>query len=137
VLQPQRLATKQWVESNLATPSVFVLDARSRGEYVGEDVRAARGGHVPGAVNLDWVLNLEEGAGGTFLGETELREMYDSIGVSNQGETVTLCQTGVRAAHTYFVLRNLGYDNVRMYDGSWAEWGNDASAPIVAGSSQR
>ena len=137
VVQPQRLATKEWVETNLNNNSVFVLDARTRAEYLGDDVRAARGGHIPGAVNLDWQLNLAEDSGGLFLPQQELREMYDSIGALDAGECVTLCQTGVRAAHTYFVLRNLGYDNVRMYDGSWVEWGNDPDAPIVAGTSAR
>lgn len=136
-VNPERLATKDWLSGNLNDPDVFVLDVRSRAEYVGEDVRAARGGHVPGSVNLDWQLNIQEGSGGLFLPDQELAEMYDSIGVADTGEHVTYCQTGVRAAHTYFVLRNLGYDNVRLYDGSWTEWGNDPAAPIVAGASAR
>jgi thiosulfate/3-mercaptopyruvate sulfurtransferase len=55
--------------------------------------------------------------------------------VTKEKEAVTHCQTGVRAAHTYFVLRMLGYERVRMYDGSWAEWGNAEDTPIDKGRS--
>jgi thiosulfate/3-mercaptopyruvate sulfurtransferase len=65
-----------------------------------------------------------------FLPAGELAEMYDSADVVKDDTVVTYCQTGVRAAHTYFALRLAGYEKVRLYDGSWAEWGNDENTPI-------
>lgn len=130
-VREELLATKSWVLEHFDDEAVQVVDTRSRGEYTGRNVRAKRGGHIPGSVHAEWVLNVEDRDYGTFLPEQELREMYDTIGVTENVQAVTFCQTGVRGAHTYFALRLLGYENVRLYDGSWAEWGNDANTPIV------
>ena len=115
----------------------MVLDARSSAEYSGRDVRADRGGHIPGAINVDWVLNLEDLATGNFLQSRDLAEMYDTLGISRDKTVVTLCQTGVRAAHAYFALRLADFSLVSLYDGSWAEWGNSEDTPVVEGSNPR
>lgn len=125
----QLLADQEYVEGNLDSDDVLILDARSPAEYRGEDVRAARGGHVPGAVNLDWVNN-SSGDDPRFRPIEELAEIYAEAMQGHDGEVVTLCQGGFRAAHSYVALRILGYEEARMYDGSWSEWGNDPDAPI-------
>jgi thiosulfate/3-mercaptopyruvate sulfurtransferase len=132
-VQPDRIATESYVLANYKNPDVTIVDARSRAEYAGSDVRAARGGHIPGAVNVDWQQAATDDKRKLFLDEQELSEMYDAAGVTAGKTTVVHCQTGVRAAHTYLVLRSLGYKNVRLYDGSWEQWGNDASTPVVKG----
>lgn len=136
-VQPDLLATKEWILENLGNPGLQVVDTRSPKEYTGEDARAAQGGHVPGAININWVFNLTDDESKTFRSEEKLAEMYDSLEISRDKVAVTYCQTGVRAAHTYFVLRLLGYSKVRVYDGSWAEWGNNPEAPIVIESSRK
>ncbi len=108
-----------------------IIDTRSPREYAGEDVRAARGGHIPGAVNINWISNLKGDDSKTFALEGQLVELYDSQKISKDKIIVTHCQTGVRGAHTYFVLKLLGYPKVGVYDGSWAEWGNDREAPVI------
>ena len=125
------LATKDWLLARLDDPEVTVLDTRSPEEYSGADVRSERGGHVPGTVSINWVRALDEAESLVFLSSGELSAVYETAGVSQDADVVTYCQAGVRAAHTYFVLRLLGYPRVRVYDASWVEWGNDPDVPAA------
>jgi thiosulfate/3-mercaptopyruvate sulfurtransferase len=127
------IASENWILDHLDSPDVMLLDTRSPEEYTGEDARAVRGGHIPGAVNVEWTRALAGEEVQTVIPPGELRELYGSAGVTPDREIVTYCQGGVRAAHTYFMLRLLGYTRVRNYDGSWAEWGNDDRVPVVTG----
>ena len=110
-------------------PSKIVCDTRSPEEYSGKDVRAERGGHIPESKNVNWVMGVNDS--GEFRSAVELKKLYDDAGITD-GETIyTLCQTAVRATHTWFILSYLlGEKNVKVYDGSWTEWGNDSSLPI-------
>ena len=104
-------------------PSKIVCDTRSPDEYIGKDVRADRGGHIPGSENVNWVNAVDES--GRFLSAQNLQTIYESKGIKTEKAVYTLCQTAVRATHTWFVLKELlGYDDVKVYDGSWIEWGN-------------
>ena len=104
-------------------PSKIVCDTRSPDEYIGKDVRANRGGHIPGSENVNWVNAVDES--GRFLSAQNLQNIYESKGIKTDKAVYTLYQTAVRATHTWFVLQELlGYDNVKVYDGSWIEWGN-------------
>jgi thiosulfate/3-mercaptopyruvate sulfurtransferase len=117
------------VRNAIGASDRVVLDVRSRDEYDGTNVRATRGGHVPGAVHIEWT---DATAGDNVLKPVdELRELYASCGVTPEREIIAHCQLGVRASHTWFVLKHvLGYPNVKNYDGSWAEWGNREDSPI-------
>jgi thiosulfate/3-mercaptopyruvate sulfurtransferase len=136
-VDPARLASKSWVLENLDNPLVKILDVRNANEYAGLEVKADRGGHIPGAVNVDWTRSLSEGDTRVLLPTDLLKGIYEAAGLSLDSEIVTYCQAGGRADHTYFVLRLLGYPSVRVYDASWAEWGNDPNAPIVKGPAPR
>tara|TARA_B100001250_G_scaffold131719_1_gene112474 strand:- start:4577 stop:5494 length:918 start_codon:yes stop_codon:yes gene_type:complete len=114
---------------SIEDPTKIVCDTRSPEEYSGKDVRADRGGHIPNSKNVNWVMGVNEE--GEFKSASELKELYEGAGITD-GETIyTLCQTAVRATHTWFILTDLlGEESVKVYDGSWTEWGNDPSLPI-------
>ena len=126
--ETRRVASSRWILANLGKPYLSLVDARSPKEFSGEDVRAKRGGHIPGAVNIEWTQNLK--ADKTFKPGDELFVLYEKSGVTKDKTVVAYCQTMHRAALAYFTLRLLGYPNVRGYDRSWSEWGNDARFPI-------
>lgn len=122
------LATWRDVRDRLGRGDAAILDTRSDGEYCGANVRAKRGGAIPGAVHIEWTRNL--GDDGAFKPASELREMYAAAGVTPDREVVSYCQGGYRAAHGYLALRLLGYPRVRNYLGSWKEWGDREDLPI-------
>ena len=127
---PDLRTTGEYVLEHLDDPSTILCDARGPGEYAGTDVRAARGGHIPGAINVDWVQAVDQETG-RFKDAAYLADLYAKAGFSPDKQVITYCQTGVRGAHTWFVLTELlGYPNVRNYDGSWVEWGNDPAKPL-------
>jgi thiosulfate/3-mercaptopyruvate sulfurtransferase len=102
---------------------VTIIDARSEYEYKGVYVRAARGGHIPKAINIDWESNITRD--GRFKSIEELKSIYRL----RSKEVICYCQGGYRAAHTYVALRLLGF-NAKVYLGSWYEWGNRYELPI-------
>jgi thiosulfate/3-mercaptopyruvate sulfurtransferase len=79
-------------------------------------------------VHLEWTNNLSPD--GTYKSATELKAMYEALGVTPDREVVTYCQGGYRAAHTYLALRLAGFPRVRNYTGSWKEWGDREDLPI-------
>jgi thiosulfate/3-mercaptopyruvate sulfurtransferase len=106
-----------------------VIDARTPGEFLGKNKRAVKAGHIPGALNVEWARALRRD--GSLKKASTLRRMYKNIGLKTGQEAITYCQSGYRAAHSWLVLKALGYD-ARNYLGSWYEWGNNTKAPVTA-----
>lgn len=129
--EAQKLATGSWILENLKNHKIAILDVRSHDEFTGKEARSSRGGHIPGAIHLEWKKNLTEQ--GTIKRAIDLRNMFYKAQIKKGKEIVVQCQTGVRAAQSYFVLRLLGYDQVRLYDGSWEEWSNNKRYPVEIG----
>jgi thiosulfate/3-mercaptopyruvate sulfurtransferase len=123
------IATWRDVHDAIPRTDAVILDARSEGEHKGTTVRAARGGSIPGAVNIEWTRNLTPE--GDFKPAAELKKMYADAGVTPEREVITYCQGGYRAAHSYLALRLLGFPRVRNYVGSWKEWGDRTDLPIT------
>lgn len=115
-----------------------LVDVRSPQEYSGELIHmpnypqegAQRGGHIPGAKNIPWSRAVRE-EDSSFKPAEELRQLYESQGITPDKDIIAYCRIGERSSHTWFVLKYLlGYPKVKNYDGSWTEWGNLVGAPI-------
>lgn len=107
-----------------------IFDTRSEAEYTGEDERAEKSGHIPNAVHLEWSSVLEPDGIPYFRPASDIQEMYTTLGITPDKEVIPHCHTNVRGSHAYFTLRLMGYDSVRPYEGSWADYGNREEATV-------
>jgi thiosulfate/3-mercaptopyruvate sulfurtransferase len=134
---PRVRADQMAVLEAIGRPGAVLVDVRSAAEYRGERFwpsggmePGGRAGHVPSAVHqpIDGLYNED----GSFRSAAELRQVFSSVDLDGGGELITYCTIGGRAATAWFVLTYLlGRDKVRVYDGSWAEWGRDPATPIA------
>jgi thiosulfate/3-mercaptopyruvate sulfurtransferase len=113
--------------------SALLVDARSPAQYRGETSAAARAGHIPGAINVPYA-ELLEASDGRYLPEADLLKKLHAAGVpeARDADIIVYCNGGISATVPLTALERLGYRKVSLYDGSWNEWGNDASLPIQA-----
>jgi thiosulfate/3-mercaptopyruvate sulfurtransferase len=137
--RPEIRALRDEVLGKVGGPTGFV-DVRSPEEYRGEKLapdhlpqeQAQVPGHIPGAANVTWMKAANDD--GTFKSADELRELYDSEGITGDQEIIAYCRIGERSSHTWFALQELlGYGNVKNYDGSWTEYGSLVGAPVEKG----
>ena len=120
---PNVLVGFEYVLDNL--DKITILDVRSKEEFNGSLVRAARGGHIPTSTNIDYTENIAND--GTLKSNEELSKLYQ---IPRDTEIVTYCQGAYRAANTFLALKKIGFTNVKVYLGSWGEWGNKLELPI-------
>jgi thiosulfate/3-mercaptopyruvate sulfurtransferase len=124
------VADKSYIMSRLQDPNVVFVDTRTTAEYRGEKRRAERVGHIPGAVNFDWVNAIDQTRSLRLKPAEALKLTLSNLGAKPDKEVIVYCQTHHRSAHTFIVLKSLGYPRVRGYPGSWSEWGNSPETPI-------
>ncbi|MEM0966458.1 MAG: rhodanese-like domain-containing protein [Verrucomicrobiota bacterium] len=118
------------VLGSLDDPNVVFVDTRTEAEYVGENKRDnARGGHIPGAIRFDYVDGLDPDTMEVLPAEVIQAEL-DERGITRDQTIVLYCQTSTRVSLHALALKDLGYDNVVVYDASWFEYGNRDDTPI-------
>ena len=111
---PDVAADFEWIADRVAREDVILLDTRSHTEF--------DQGHLPGAKSWDWFNAVPAGSWECSRDPEALRSELAALGVYPSDEVVAYCRSGMRAAHTYVVLRHAGFPRVRLYDGSWQEW---------------
>lgn len=116
------------LRSRLGTGDMVIWDARSASEWAGARSGSQRAGHIPGAVNVDWLELMD--AGNDLRLRRDLEALLLARGIRPEHEVVCHCQTHHRSGLAWVALRVLGYPRVRAYDGSWSEWGNRDDTPI-------
>jgi len=109
--------TGAWVLDHLDDADVVLVDARTAGEY--------GAGHIPGALSVPWQDNV---SGAALKDRATVAALYDAV--PSGATVVAYCASGTRASVTWLVLRWLGFEDVRLYDGSWAEWSTLPGAPV-------
>lgn len=121
--------TTDEVKTAIESSSAIILDVRSSKEYDGAtDFGEARGGHLPGAVNVPFPDNFNED--GTLKSNEELIALYADAGISKDTTVYAYCTKGIRSAFVYEVLKMLGFKAPRNYDASFYSWAGDSTLPI-------
>ena len=134
---PTSVASLESTRAAVGDSDQLILDVRTKAEYDGDRFwpsgateGAGRAGHIPGAVHLP--IELLRAANGSLKTGDEIRKLIDGMGIDPSRRVITYCTIGGRAATAWFVLTHLlGRDRVRVYDGSWAEWGRAPGAPVT------
>jgi thiosulfate/3-mercaptopyruvate sulfurtransferase len=128
-----RVCDAGFIAANLGQQKLRLVDARSADRYRGEnETLDPVGGHIPGAINRFFRLNLE--ADGRFKAATTLRKEFTELLGNNASEQVThYCGSGVTACHNLLAMEIAGLAGSRLYPGSWSEWCSDPSRPVATG----
>jgi thiosulfate/3-mercaptopyruvate sulfurtransferase len=110
-----------------------VIDARSLDEYSGKQLKkgASRAGRIPNSIHVDWANNINFNGDKRFKSNEDIQKNYAFLNLQKKDPIILYCHSGVRSAHTTFVLTQLlGFENVKNYDGSWVEWSYHNDLPI-------
>lgn len=121
------------IAKNGAKSKFAIIDSRGMTEIIGEDKKdnVARGGHIPGAKFIEWKNLYDEENKKSFKSNAEMQKIFDKNGVRKDQTIYAYCQVGTgRSSHAITALRNLGYQNVKVFTGSWDAWGNDMNLPV-------
>jgi thiosulfate/3-mercaptopyruvate sulfurtransferase len=127
-LHDEPTASREYLLSRLGAADLAIWDARSPAEFSGEKVLAAKGGHIPGAINFEWTAGMDAQHGLRI--RSDLAQVLADLGITADKEVITHCQTHRRSGFTYLAAKALGYPRVKAYAGSWSEWGNHPDTPV-------
>jgi thiosulfate/3-mercaptopyruvate sulfurtransferase len=139
---PSLLVTTGEVMARIGDSRVQFVDARGRAEFTGQESETLHGGHIPGALHVNYneqlvdpeaphklmMKEITDRSGMALKGRKALKRLY--AGLDPHKETIVYCHTGIRASMSAGVLARLGFRNVRIYHASWLEYGNQLDPPV-------
>ena len=134
MLDADRVKDKDQVLAATSDPNIQIVDARPEPRFRGEapEPRAGlRSGHIPGSFSVFYRKLMNDD--GTLKSDDQLRAAFESAGVDLERPIITTCGSGVTASVLYLALEKIGHDNLSLYDGSWAEWGQNDDLPLQTG----
>lgn len=112
---------KEHIKARMNNEDFVIVDTRADEEFNGWTLYGeARGGHIPGAVQIPYEWNFQSDK--TLLPYDEMKEMYESLGITTDKEVASYCTIGIRSGFAYFLCRLMGYDRASNYDGSIIDW---------------
>ena len=133
------MVTLEEVMKKLGSNTVL-MDVRDVDEWIGDSSSpygkdfAPRKGRLPGAKWVEWYRFMKpSGVGPVFKSPDEIRAECSTAGIKSSDEIILYCFKGARASNTYLALKQAGFNNVKMYFGSWNEWSRNPSLPIETG----
>jgi thiosulfate/3-mercaptopyruvate sulfurtransferase len=126
----QPIAEVEDILPRLGDDDFRIWDARSAEEYSGLRSGSARAGHIPGAINIDWLELIDRHRDTRLVDLGQLQQRLNDLGLSADRQIVTHCQSHHRSSLTWLVMKILGYPSIKGYHGSWGEWGNREDTPV-------
>jgi len=127
----QPIAEIEDIIPNLGSADFAIWDARSAEEYQGKKVFSKQGGHIPGAINIDWLELMDPARNLRLVDLEKLQGRLNAAGLTKDKTIVTHCQTHHRSGLSYLLMKILGYTTIKGYHGSWSEWGNLDTTPVT------
>lgn len=141
-ITPSQIALKPGSSATIDTDTLLakldddppiILDARTKQEFTGENVRAKHGGRIPGAIHFEWTDALDMNNASRLLPDATLRQLLEQRGINPAQPVVVYCQTHHRSSLSYTMLLHLGFTRVAGLEGSWSAWGNRDDTPKETG----
>lgn len=115
-------------------PGYKIIDARGSDAYQGNVSVWMRNGHIPSAINIPWPSLMDPNNLHKFKTAAEMQAIYDANGVKKTDTIIAYCGTSREASIEYAILKHiLGYPNVLLYEGSWAEYSSHPELPMTTG----
>lgn len=129
-VRSEMLVNVEQVKDRLKRPGTVLVDSREEKRYLGlEETIDPVAGHIPGAKQYFWKEGLQ--ASGGWKDDSEQKARFADL--RNADELIVYCGSGVTACPNVLALSEAGFDNVKLYAGSWSDWISYKDNPVATG----